>query len=48
MSDCGRETYLAKEEAYFFKLSKYEDRLRELFQNNFCFLNQENEMVANF
>ena len=48
--DCGRETYLAKEEAYFFKLSKYEDRLRELFQNpNFCFpAARKNEMVANF
>ena len=48
--DCGRETYLAKEEAYFFKLSKYEDRLRELFQNpNFCFPeSRKNEMVANF
>ena len=35
--DCGRETYIAKEEAYFFKLSKYEDRLRELFADpNFC------------
>ena len=48
--DCGRETYDAKEEAYFFKLSKYEDRLRELFQNpNFCFPeSRKNEMVANF
>ena len=48
--DCGRETYLAKEEAYFFKLSKYEDRLRELFKNDkFCFpVSRKNEMVANF
>lgn len=48
--DCGRETYLAKEEAYFFKLSKYEDRLKELFQNDkFCFpAARKNEMVANF
>ena len=27
--DCGREVVLAKEEAYFFKLSKYADRLME-------------------
>ncbi|RDY23615.1 methionine--tRNA ligase [Romboutsia maritimum] len=48
--DCGRETYLAKEEAYFFKLSKYEDRLKELFKNDkFCFpVSRKNEMVANF
>ncbi|WP_455539821.1 methionine--tRNA ligase [Terrisporobacter sp.] len=48
--DCGRETYLAKEEAYFFKLSKYEDRLKELFKNpDFCFPeSRKNEMVANF
>lgn len=48
--DCGRETYIAKEEAYFFKLSKYEDRLRELFADpNFCFpVSRKNEMVANF
>ena len=48
--DCGRDTYAAKEEAYFFKLSKYEDRLRELFADpNFCFpVSRKNEMVANF
>ena len=48
--DCGRDTYIAKEEAYFFKLSKYEDRLRELFADpNFCFpVSRKNEMVANF
>ena len=48
--DCKRETYEAKEEAYFFKLSKYEDRLRELFADpNFCFpVSRKNEMVANF
>ncbi len=48
--DCGRETYLSKEEAYFFKLSKYEDKLRELFKNpEFCFpQSRKNEMVANF
>ena len=48
--DCGRETYVAKEEAYFFKLSKYEDRLRELFAKpDFCLpVSRKNEMVANF
>lgn len=48
--DCKRETYIAKEEAYFFKLSKYEDRLRELFAKpNFCLpASRTNEMVANF
>ena len=48
--DCGRDTYIAKEEAYFFKLSKYEGRLRELFADpNFCFpVSRKNEMVANF
>ena len=48
--DCGRETYVAKEEAYFFKLSKYEDRIKELFKNpNYCFPEaRANEMIANF
>lgn len=48
--DCGRETYEAKEEAYFFRLSKYEDRLKELFADpDFCFpVARKNEMVANF
>ena len=30
--DCGREVQPAKEEAYFFKMSKYADRLIELYQ----------------
>ncbi|AYD23095.1 methionine--tRNA ligase [Clostridioides difficile] len=48
--DCGRETYLVKEESYFFRLSKYEDRLKELFKDDsFCFpAARKNEMVANF
>ena len=48
--DCGRETYEAEEEAYFFRLSKYEDRLKELFEDpDFCFpIARKNEMVANF
>jgi methionyl-tRNA synthetase len=32
--DCGRPTSIVKEESYFFKLSNYEDRLLELYNNN--------------
>ncbi|HSH35258.1 methionine--tRNA ligase [Schnuerera sp.] len=49
--DCGREVHLAKEEAYFFKLSKYKDRIVELYKNNPQFLQPEsrkNEMLNNF
>lgn len=49
--DCGREVYVAKEEAYFFKLSKYQDRLIKYFEENpdFCFPeSRKNEMVNNF
>jgi methionyl-tRNA synthetase len=48
--DCGRETYLVKEESYFFRLSKYEDRLKELFKrDDFCVpAARRNEMVSNF
>ncbi len=47
--DCGRPVEEAKEEAYFFRLSKYEDKLLELFENNPSFLEPEsrrNEMKA--
>jgi methionyl-tRNA synthetase len=47
--DCGRPVKAAKEEAYFFKLSKYADRLLELFETNPEFLEPEsrrNEMVS--
>lgn len=47
--DCGRPVQYAKEEAYFFKLSKYQDKLLELFKNNPEFLQPEsrrNEMIA--
>lgn len=47
--DCGRPVEHAKEEAYFFKLSKYTDRLLDLFKNNPEFLQPEarrNEMIA--
>lgn len=48
--DCGRETYIVKEESYFFRLSKYEDRLKELFKrDDFCVpAARKNEMVSNF
>ncbi len=49
--DCGREVHLAKEEAYFFRLSKYRDRLIKLFEENPDFLQPEsrrNEMLNNF
>lgn len=47
--DCGRPVEHAKEEAYFFKLSKYADSLLYLFKNNPEFLQPEarrNEMIA--
>ena len=47
--DCGRPVQPAKEEAYFFKLSKYEDKLLELFDKNPEFLmpdSRRNEMIA--
>lgn len=49
--DCGREVYLTKEEAYFFKLSKYRDRIIQLYEENPEFLQPEsrkNEMLNNF
>lgn len=49
--DCGRDVKLAKEEAYFFKLSKYQDRLLKLYEENPDFLQPEsrrNEMLNNF
>lgn len=49
--DCNREVYVAKEEAYFFKLSKYQDRLIKYFEENpdFCFPeSRKNEMLNNF
>ena len=32
--DCGRSTQIVKEESYFFKLSKYQDKLLDWYQNN--------------
>ena len=48
--DCGREVKDAEEEAYFFRLSKYADRIRDLLENT-DFLeprSRVNEMVNNF
>ncbi|MDI9487623.1 MAG: methionine--tRNA ligase [Bacillota bacterium] len=49
--DCGREVELTKESSYFFRLSKYQDRLIELIENNPEFLqpkSRQNEMLNNF
>lgn len=46
--DCGRPVERAKEEAYFFRLSKYQDQLIDLFENDPEFLQPEsrrNEML---
>ena len=48
--DCGREVQDAEEEAYFFRLSKYADRVRDLLENT-DFLeprSRVNEMINNF
>ncbi|MCI9348822.1 MAG: methionine--tRNA ligase [Oscillibacter sp.] len=48
--DCGREVQDAEEEAYFFRLSNYADRVRDLLENT-DFLqprSRVNEMVKNF
>ena len=49
--DCGREVKPAKEEAYFFKMSKYADRLIEHINNHPEFIqpvSRKNEMMSNF
>ncbi len=49
--DCEREVELTKEEAYFFKISKYQDKLLKLFEENPTFLlpeSRKNEMINNF
>ena len=48
--DCGREVHYAEEEAYFFRLSKYADKVRELLETP-GFLepaSRVNEMINNF
>ena len=49
--DCGRPTEKAKEEAYFFRMSKYADRLMKHIEEHPEFIQPEsrkNEMVNNF
>jgi methionyl-tRNA synthetase len=49
--DCGREVKPAKEEAYFFKMSKYADRLIEHINTHEEFIqpvSRKNEMMNNF
>ncbi|MEQ8196477.1 MAG: methionine--tRNA ligase [Clostridiaceae bacterium] len=49
--DCGRPVEKAKEEAYFFKMSKYADKLIKHIEDNPHFIQPEsrkNEMVNNF
>lgn len=49
--DCGREVTQAKEEAYFFKMSKYQDRLMKHIEENPDFVfpeSRKKEIINNF
>ncbi len=49
--DCGREVKIFSEEAYFFKLSKYQKKLEKFFEDNPDFIlptSRKNEMINNF
>ncbi|WP_028549164.1 methionine--tRNA ligase [Paenibacillus sp. UNC451MF] len=49
--DCGRPVELIKEESYFFRMSKYADRLLKYYEENPEFIQPEsrkNEMINNF
>ncbi len=49
--DCGRNVESKKEEAYFFKLSKYQEKLEKYIEDNPTFLepiSRKNEMINNF
>ncbi|WP_347940966.1 methionine--tRNA ligase [Peribacillus simplex] len=49
--DCGRPVEKVKEESYFFKMSKYADRLLKFYEENPDFIQPEsrkNEMINNF
>lgn len=49
--DCGRPVHKVKEESYFFKVSKYADRLLQYYEENPAFIQPEsrkNEMINNF
>jgi len=46
--DCGRSTSIIKEESYFFRLSKYEDKLLKLYEQNPDFIlprSRANEVI---
>jgi len=47
--DCGKETSVIEEESYFFRLSKYQDRLMKLYEDNPDFIlpnSKRNEVIA--
>lgn len=49
--DCGRPVTMEKEESYFFRLSKYTDKIIQLYKDNPEFLQPKsrvNEMINNF
>ena len=49
--DCGREVNEVSEEAYFFRLSKYQEKLIKFYDDNPTFIEPEsrkNEMINNF
>lgn len=49
--DCGREVHPMEQEAYFFRLSAYADRLLRLYEENPDFIqpvSRKNEMINNF
>ena len=49
--DCGRDVELLKEESYFFRLSKYQDKILKYMEDNPDFLQpntRQNEMINNF
>ena len=49
--DCGREVKLMKEEAYFFNMKKYQDRLLKYYEENPDFVKpdyRKTEMINNF
>src|SRR5690625_987855 len=49
--DCGKPVEKVKEESYFFKMSKYADRLMKYYEENPTFIQPEsrkNEMINNF
>lgn len=50
-ADCGKDVEMVKEESYFFKMSKYADRLLQFYEDNPDFIQPKsrmNEMINNF